>query len=278
MKYSNPQLPEGINTSESNPLAEFALLGGGALFIIALVTGAISFSAGHLAALIPYSWETKLLDSIPADGSEALVFVDDPDLSDQREHLQALSVALASHQDLPDAMQPVVHLVRDPTRNAFATLGGHIVIYTGLLADLPSENALAMVLAHEIAHLKHRDPIRAAGRTASVTLVMALLLGATDTQGVRALAGMSTEATLMAFSRSQERQADATALASVAAHYGHVTDADWLFRESTRAQDARLRAFFATHPLDAERADALQQLADEAGWARAGEAMPLPVW
>ena len=44
-----------------------------------------------------------------------------------------------------------VHAVQDPTVNAFATLGGHVFVFTGLVDSLDSENGLAMVLAHELA-------------------------------------------------------------------------------------------------------------------------------
>ena len=50
------------------------------------------------------------------------------------------------------------------TFNAYATAGGQLVFYRGLLEAMPHENALATVVAHEIAHVAHRDPRRLARR------------------------------------------------------------------------------------------------------------------
>ena len=58
--------------------------------------------------------------------------------------------------------------------NAFATLGGHIAVTSGLYRRMPSENALALVLAHEIAHVSARDPISALGGSATLALLVAL--------------------------------------------------------------------------------------------------------
>ena len=63
-----------------------------------------------------------------------------------------------------------MHYDASDTVNAFATLGGHVVIYRGLLEKLPNENVVAMVVAHEIAHIKHRDPVAALGRGVAITL------------------------------------------------------------------------------------------------------------
>ncbi|WP_010257095.1 M48 family metalloprotease [Treponema primitia] len=54
-----------------------------------------------------------------------------------------------------------VSILDSPDLNAFATTGGHIFVCRGLLEAVSSEDALAAVLAHEIAHiqLKHSDEI-----------------------------------------------------------------------------------------------------------------------
>ncbi len=45
--------------------------------------------------------------------------------------------------------------------NAFAAPGGFILVTRGLIRCCPNETALAAVLAHEIAHVQHRDSLRA---------------------------------------------------------------------------------------------------------------------
>lgn len=41
--------------------------------------------------------------------------------------------------------------------NAYATFGGNVVLNRSLLNELPSEEAVAAVLAHEMGHIKHRN-------------------------------------------------------------------------------------------------------------------------
>ena len=48
-------------------------------------------------------------------------------------------------------------VVDNDDANAFATVGGYIYIYTGLLRKIRNETELAGVLAHEMAHIQQRD-------------------------------------------------------------------------------------------------------------------------
>jgi predicted Zn-dependent protease len=49
-----------------------------------------------------------------------------------------------------------VYLMENEEINAVALPGGNIVVFTGLVAQVESENELAMVLAHEMGHFTHR--------------------------------------------------------------------------------------------------------------------------
>ncbi|NJL44816.1 MAG: M48 family metalloprotease [Leptolyngbyaceae cyanobacterium SM2_3_12] len=63
-------------------------------------------------------------------------------------------VAAASHQA---HRVYTFQVVDDPGINAFATLGGYIYIYTGLLQAMQNEAELAGVLAHEVGHIEQQD-------------------------------------------------------------------------------------------------------------------------
>ena len=52
-----------------------------------------------------------------------------------------------------------------------------------------AENALAMVLVHEMAHVKYRHPIQALGRGAVVQLVIALISGGQGSGAVQSVLG-----------------------------------------------------------------------------------------
>ncbi len=53
MKYQNPDLPEGINVSQSHPLLDFLRLLGGLVVVVAIVFAALALLADKLAKHIP---------------------------------------------------------------------------------------------------------------------------------------------------------------------------------------------------------------------------------
>ena len=253
MKYSNPEIPEGINTSTQHPLKEFCLLVGGVLGVVLAVIVVLTLLADRLAVYIPFELEaqlaTRVTDEFPADEVEPLPI---------ERYLNGLAERIAAEQALPPEMQITVHYVDDDLVNAFATLGGHLFMFRGLLEKLPHENAVAMVLAHEIAHIKHRHPIRSMGRGIIFGLAISMIsstLGNAMTDRVLANTGGLT---VLKFSRDQEREADQTALHALYRLYGHVDGADRLFKVLEQAHEGeslQTPEFFSTHPLSERRID-----------------------
>jgi beta-barrel assembly-enhancing protease len=275
VKLENRLPAEGINASREHPFKEFAWLVGGALAVVAMLVVAISYGAQWIAPRIPFEYETRLvgdrLASAPKTQEGRAV----------QAQLQALADRLAAHMDLPRGMKVKAGYHEGAMVNAFATLGGHTVFFRGLLAKVDSEDALAMVMAHEIAHLKYRHPAAALGRGVAVGVVLSVVsadLGRSAAGGVLGQAGMLT---LLSFNREQERQADAEALRVLAAEYGHVGGAIDLFDVFTRVQAEQASAsipvaeFLHTHPLTANRVQAVRQWANERGKALDGPRRPL---
>ncbi len=231
----------------------------------------LSLIAERLAAHIPFSLEQEL---IPLDS-----FSDASEFAARRDYLQRLAERLAAHMQLPAGMSVRVHYVDEDKLNAYATLGGHILVFRGLWEQLPDENALAMVLAHEIAHIKHRDPIISLGRGVVTGLAIASLAGVSNSQALGSIAGNVTALTLLKFSRVQERRADLDALAAIQAEYGSISGAIDLFRlfdQLQKQQGRELPALFETHPHHVDRLAEAQALARQRGWPLAGPSRPLP--
>ena len=163
------------------------------------------------------------------------------------------------------------------TINAMATLGGNVFMYRGLLEKIPHENALAMVMAHEIAHVLHRDPVVGAGRGVAMTLALsALTAGASDGAAGTMISGTAL-LTGLTFSREQEAFADEAALAAVVKEYGSIVGAADLFHvfEKLRNGSAGPPKVLATHPLTADRIARIETLANERGWITTGMTTPL---
>lgn len=276
MQFENRSPDEHVNYSIEHPLKEFAWLVGGVFGTLFVITLLVGFFAGELAARLPYRYEK----SLAADTTSQLIDkTADPRNTAIEQELNRLAARIAAHLPLPKDMQVTVHYQDTPELNAFATLGANIVIYRGLLARMPDENTLAMVLAHEMAHAQLRHPARSLGRGVAV----GILLSALNSSVGRSAAGSALNATgsvsLLKFSREQERDADAAALAALAALYRHVGGAQDLFRvlQSTDAGSEAMRVtMLSTHPLSQERIASIAAMAQSRGWAADGTRTPLP--
>lgn len=267
MSYSNPEVNHDVNVSKQHPLKDALRLTAGLLLIAAILTVMVYVAARTMASWLPFRQEQKL-----ADAALAPFLQEDAPPSacaEQRQRaqqdLQALADKLSSAMALPADMAVRVHLLEDDTPNAFATLGGNVVLMQGFLEKVDSENALAMVLAHEIGHVHHRDPIASVGGALAVAVVLSALAGGAD--GGSALASWSAGLTQLGFSRQQESAADAAALKALVAHYGHTAGADGFFSAMMKLERIApdVPEFFATHPDLHARVQRIRSSAPAAG-------------
>ena len=262
MSYENPKIPEGINLSKEHPLKEFAYLLVAAIGIVIILAIGLSLSAEFLAPYVPFETEIVMSESIK-DELEQLKTLDARQLKIQA-YLQDLAGKLAVNQELPENMIVTVHYVDDDLINAFATLGGHILIYRGLLEKLPHENALSMVMAHEIAHIKHRDPLISIGRGVTVMLLLSAITGFSDNGFIGDLLGQAGLVTTLRFGREQETSADLEAMDTLQRYYHHLDGAAALFEALINEKEKHgfsPLAFLRTHPLTSERIERINHRA-----------------
>ena len=155
--------------------------------------------------------------------------------------------------------------------NAFATPGGHIFVTRGLIACASGEDALAAVIAHEVAHIQLRHALTAIRNARYINAaVSGTLAGVGDVAGgnVRELTGIMgdsvneviTTMVVNGFSPAQELEADATAL-SLLAKAGYQPSGMIEMLEALRQkQDAdKTKGFGKTHPSPANRIKAVNK-------------------
>jgi len=274
LEYSNPKIPEGINTSKEHPLKEFVLLTGGVLATIAGLMLVLILLSDFLIDYVPFSWEKSL--------SEPFTRANSTDSSAQESkpieiYLKQLADRISVAQNLPQGMTIKIHFLNSESVNAFATLDGHVFFFRGLLEKLPNENALAMVLAHEIAHIKFRHPIHGLGRGVLVGLVMSVIsssIGDVIMQNFISEAGILT---VLKFSRDMERESDKAALESVISLYGHMKGADDLFKVlQQETEGGELYEFFSTHPLTENRISSIHKKSAQHRNSKGAKVTPLP--
>lgn len=252
MPTGNPLPPEGVNAPRGTGLGEFVRVIIGLIVLTVLVTGGLILGARWLAPLIPFHWERSVAQSFEPSEQVGNASAD--------KALQQLASELIADANLPEGMTIDVHLVPNEVPNAFATLGGQVMINRGLLDHVDSENGLAMVLAHEIAHIRERHPIQAMSRGAVLALVFAVASGTTGEEAISSVLGQAGLMTALSFNRDMEREADSIALAILRRHYGHTRGAGEFFRSMQQEDSAPVwTTLLRTHPRSQERLEAMAQ-------------------
>jgi predicted Zn-dependent protease len=157
-----------------------------------------------------------------------------------------------------------VNILDSDEINAFATSGGHIFITRGLIGCADSEDALAGVIAHEIAHIQLQHSIKAI-KTSRIT--QALMVTGTSAVGVATdtdineLTDIFNEsvgeivATMVnnGYSRDQEFDADSTALSLMASAGYEPSSLIDMLRSLEKNQGSHPGGFNKTHPSPAQR-------------------------
>ncbi|NOY88539.1 MAG: M48 family metalloprotease [FCB group bacterium] len=93
--------------------------------------------------------------------------------------------------------------------NAFATPGGHIFIYIGLLRRMDNEAELAAVLGHEISHVVARHGIKRLQAALGVAAAYRLAFGGDNSSDIiNSAVGAGMNLIFSGYSRSNEREAD----------------------------------------------------------------------
>ena len=249
-----------ISTEESRRIQRFLYLVASGTTAFALILLVAFLTADRWLLLISHEGERRFVDRYVMLVKNQFLESSDPVL---QRYVEDLTRRIAAHMHPPGDLSIRVHVVKGPP-NAAATLGGHIFVLEGLLHKLDSENSLAMVLAHELAHCINRDPLRSAGRG----LLLEIALSST---GGGHLAG--NQLIMTRYSREQERAADQDALLALNAHYGHIGGATRLFevlrasdRNSIPATMGPARDVLSTHPSIDQRIEAIRASAAENGW------------
>ena len=151
------------------------------------------------------------------------------------------------------------HLVDSQEVNAWCMPGGKIVVYSGILPVTETEDGLATVMGHEVAHalLNHGQQRMSAGVLQQLggTVVGTVVSGGSEnTQALTMLAyGVGSEVFgTLPFSREHESEADHYGLILMAIA-GYEPEESVPFWERMSALSGGTVEFLSTHPSDATR-------------------------
>lgn len=158
------------------------------------------------------------------------------------------------------------NLVKSDEINAFCMPGGKIVVYEGLMKLVSSDDELAVVMGHEVAHAVAKHSNERISQQ-MLTQYGAELLGQSISQKsemVQAIAGTvygigSQYAVTLPFSRKHETEADYMGLILMTMAGYNPDKAITFWQKMSAGTNGKIPEFMSTHPSDSRRISDIQK-------------------
>ncbi|RHJ84353.1 M48 family metallopeptidase [Parabacteroides sp. AM08-6] len=162
------------------------------------------------------------------------------------------------------------NLVKDPQVNAFCMPGGKIVVYEGLLPLVASDDELAVVVGHEVAHAvaKHSNErmsqqLMAQYGAAIVGQALSNKSAAVQQVGNTVYGLGAQYGVMLPFSRKHESEADYMGLVFMAMAGYNPEVAVNFWQKMSAGKEGSTPEFMSTHPSDATRINDIKQYLPE---------------
>lgn len=159
------------------------------------------------------------------------------------------------------------HVLESKEINAFAVPGGNMFLLTGLLNLLGSEDALAAVTGHEMAHVRYQHWAKQHAKDQERQLALGIgLLLFKGGRTAQTIAGLANQVIGLKYSRSDEDQSDKGGLENLVAAGYNPGGMLQLFGTLEKASGGGGRTlggdFLSDHPLTRDRIKRTQQRID----------------
>lgn len=206
--------------------------------------------------LIPREQEQQLGLQVKQqlEQQEHVQYVEDPQVKGYVQEVAGRILAQAE-KDRPDVSW-TVSVIDDPkTVNAFATPGGYLYVYSGLLLAADDTAEVAGVLGHESGHVVARHSARQMVNAFGLEGLAALALGKNPSGAAQLAAGLAGKTSMLAFSRADEAEADTYGVRYTAAAGYDPHGIARFFEKLAKAEGKQpgWAAFLSGHPLTPDR-------------------------
>ena len=234
MDYEFKQNEGEQNYSKDNQAVSFLKLSAYLAVFVIIVYVVLNFSVSILIKFIPEGKEYKIFSSFEKNEAQ------EPTIQEQE--LNKIIQKLLKCANLKHDVK--IELLDEKTPNAAATINSKIYVNNGLFKVIKSENALAFVLSHEIAHFKNRDHIKGIG----LNVILSILFDSST------VANLTQDILSSKYSKKQEEKADKLGLEILNCAYGHIGGADEFFLTLLQYDDSNaIKNLFGSHPLLQDR-------------------------
>jgi beta-barrel assembly-enhancing protease len=208
-----------------------------------------------LSALVPLSHDVSLGKQVSTqiEKDPKVKILNEKDYPAAYQYLQNITKNIIESGQVKNAKNfPwVVKIIHDDkTLNAFCTPGGFIYVYTGLIKFLDSEDHLAGVMGHEIAHADQRHSTKQMLENQGIQMVSEMVLG----KNQNAIANIAKNLLALKFSRTDETDADKASVNYLCATMYQADGAAGFFDKlQQQGKAGSTPTFLSTHPSPANR-------------------------
>ncbi|MDX2305431.1 MAG: M48 family metalloprotease [Microscillaceae bacterium] len=173
---------------------------------------------------------------------------------------EILNSGYVSHKDDFEWKLHIIH--NDTTLNAFVSPGGYIYVYTGLIKYLDTEDQLAGVMGHEIAHAERRHSTTNMTKQYGLAALIEIISGQNTSQLSQLVGGLIG----LKFNRTTEADADAQSVLYLSKTKYQCNGAAGFFEKLLSEGNAQEPPqFLSTHPSSANRVQDINAKATEMG-------------
>jgi predicted Zn-dependent protease len=220
---------------------------------------------GIAKALVSDDQEAQLGAQVKQElDKQGTKYIHDPEIVNYVKGV-AQKIFVSADKDRP-GVKWQVYVIDDPKQvNAFATPGGYLYVYTGLLMAADNEAELAGVWGHESGHVVARHSAQQMVNQMGLETVIGIALGQNPNQLAQVASALAEKGALLAYSREDETQADEYG-ARYASQAGYDPHALIQFFEKLQKMEGQQPAFakyLSDHPATADRIVHLQQFIAE---------------
>lgn len=242
------------------------------IFLTIVGCNTVPETGRHQLMLVPQGDETKMGLAAFADVKSKEKISTDPKFNAQVQRV-GQRIASSVGRELPDAQWEFVVFDSDQV-NAFALPAGKVSVYTGLLKIVRSDDELAIVLGHEIAHVTSRHSAERMSQqeiAAGFSGLAAAYLETKDVDPAKkglvlgALGVGTTVGVILPYSRLHESEADSVGLrfAAQAGYDPRAAITFWKRMSAATTKDGKPMVLLSDHPSDESRIANLQRLAPQ---------------
>jgi predicted Zn-dependent protease len=188
------------------------------------------------------------------DTKEGVVYMRDPAVVDYVRAV-ANNVIQFGKRDRPEVTWQVFVIDDSQTVNAFATPGGYLYVYRGLLEAAQNEAELAAVMAHETGHVVAHHAARNVVAAYGVDAVASLAGGNNPGLLTQLTATIAGQGLLLSHSRADETEADeyGARYASTAGYDPHAFSAFFTRLQKSEGSSPAVLTYLSDHPATGDR-------------------------